>query len=135
MAYKVIDIQGVGPAYAQKLEAAGIITVKHLLAKGATAKGRKAIEVETGIRADLILTWVNHADLFRVKGVGPQFAELLEAAGVDTVKELATRNAANLEAKLVELNEVKHLTRRTPALVEVEKYVERAKKLEPVVTY
>ncbi len=135
MAYKVIDIQGVGPAYAQKLEAAGIITVKQLLAKGATAKGRKAIEEETGIRADLILTWVNHADLFRVKGVGPQFAELLEAAGVDTVKELATRKPANLEAKLVEVNEAKHLTRRTPALVEVEKYVERAKKLDAVVTY
>ena len=135
MSYKIIDIQGIGPVYAEKLVAVGIETVDDLLAKGAEAKGRKALEEETGIRHDLILTWVNHADLFRIKGVGPQFAELLEAAGVDTVKELRNRNAANLAAKLLEVNEEKHLCRRTPVEKEVQKYIDLAKELEPVVTY
>ena len=135
MSYKIIDIQGIGPVYAEKLIAVGIETVDDLLAKGADAKGRKALEEETGIRHDLILTWVNHADLFRVKGVGPQFAELLEASGVDTVKELRNRNAANLAAKMLEVNEEKHLCRRTPVEKEVAKYIELAKGLDVVVTY
>ena len=135
MSYKIIDIQGIGPVYAEKLVAVGSETVDDLLAKGAEAKGRKALEEETGIRHDLILTWVNHADLFRVKGVGPQFAELLEASGVDTVKELRNRNAANLAAKLLEVNEEKHLCRRTPVEKEVAKFIELAKGLDVVVTY
>lgn len=135
MAYKIIDIQGIGPVYAEKLIAVGIETEKQLLAAGATAKGRKELEEKTGIRGDLILTWVNHADLFRIKGVGPQFSELLEAAGVDTVKELRNRNAANLAAKMLEVNEEKHLTRRVPVEAEVQKYIDAAKALEPVVTY
>ena len=135
MIYKIIDIQGIGPVYAEKLIAAGIETVDLLLEKGASAKGRQAIEDETGIRHDLVLTWVNHADLFRVKGVGPQFAELLEAAGVDTVKELRNRNAANLAAKMLEVNEAKHLCKRTPVEKEVQKFIDLAKALEPVVTY
>jgi len=135
MAYKIIDIQGIGPVYAEKLVAAGIETVDQLLEKGKDAKGRKALEEVTGIRHDLILTWVNHADLFRIKGVGPQFSELLEAAGVDTVKELRTRNAANLAAKMLEINEVKHLCKRTPVEKEIQKYIDAAKELEPVVTY
>ena len=93
MSYKIQEIQGIGPAYAEKLIAAGITTSDLLLEKGQTPKGRKELEEATGLSSKLILTWVNHADLFRVKGIGPQFAELLEAAGVDTVKELATRNA------------------------------------------
>lgn len=135
MTYKIIDIQGIGPVYAEKLIAAGIETVDQLLEKGASPKGRKELEEATGIDGGKILTWVNHADLFRVKGVGPQFSELLEAAGVDTVKELRNRNAANLAAKLAEVNEAKHLTRRTPVEVEVAKYIEAAKALEPKVTY
>ena len=135
MIYKIIDIQGIGPVYAEKLIGIGIETVDQLLEKGADAKGRQAIEEATGIRHDLVLTWVNHADLFRIKGVGPQFAELLEAAGVDTVKELRNRNAANLAAKLLEVNEEKHLCRRTPVEKEVQKFVDLAKELEPVVTY
>jgi predicted flap endonuclease-1-like 5' DNA nuclease len=135
MAYKIIDIQGVGPVYAEKLIAVGIETVAQLLKEGASPKGRKALEEKTGIRGDLILTWVNHADLFRIKGVGPQFSELLEAAGVDTVKELRTRNAANLAAKMAEVNEAKHLCKRTPVEKEIAKYIELAQKLEPVVTY
>ena len=135
MIYKIIDIQGIGPVYAEKLIGIGIETVDQLLEKGADAKGRAAIEEATGIRHDLVLTWVNHADLFRVKGVGPQFSELLEAAGVDTVKELRNRNAANLAAKLAEVNEAKHLCRRTPVEKEVAKFIELAKELEPKVTY
>ena len=135
MIYKIIDIQGIGPVYAEKLTAAGIETVDQLLEKAACPKGRQALEEETGIRHDLILTWVNHADLFRVKGVGPQFAELLEAAGVDTVKELRNRNAANLAAKMLEVNEAKHLCRRTPVEKEIQKFIDLAKELEPVVTY
>ena len=135
MTYKIIDIQGIGPVYAEKLIGIGIETVDQLLEKGADAKGRQAIEDSTGIRHDLVLTWVNHADLFRVKGVGPQFAELLEAAGVDTVKELRNRNAANLAAKMLEVNEEKHLCRRTPVEKEVAKFIELAKELEPKVTH
>ena len=135
MTYKIIDIQGIGPVYAEKLIAAGIETVDQLLECGADPAGRKALEEKTGIRHDLILTWVNHADLFRVKGVGPQFSELLEAAGVDTVKELRNRNAANLAAKLLEVNEAKHLCKRTPVEKEVAKYIELAKALDPKVTY
>ena len=135
MTYKIIDIQGIGPVFAEKLIAAGIETVDQLLAKAADAKGRAALEEKTGIRHDLILTWVNHADLFRVKGVGPQFAELLEAAGVDTVKELRTRNAANLAAKMQEVNEAKHLCRRTPVEKEIQKFIDLAKALAPVVSY
>ncbi len=135
MTYKIIDIQGIGPVYAEKLIGIGIETVDQLLEKGADAKGRQGIEDATGIRHDLVLTWVNHADLFRVKGVGPQFAELLEAAGVDTVKELRNRNAANLAAKMLEVNEEKHLCRRTPVEKEVAKFIELAKELEPKVTH
>ncbi len=135
MAYKIIDIQGIGPVYAEKLIAAGIETVDQLLEKGCCPKGRKELEEKTGIRGDLILTWVNHADLFRVKGVGPQFSELLEAAGVDTVKELRNRNAANLAAKMLEVNEAKHLCKRTPVEKEIQKYIDAAKALEPKVTY
>ena len=135
MTYKIIDIQGIGPVYAEKLIAAGIETVDQLLKEGAAPKGRKALEEKTGIRGDLILTWVNHADLFRIKGVGPQFSELLEAAGVDTVKELRNRNAANLAAKMLEVNEEKHLCRRTPVEKEVAKFIELAKGLDVVVTY
>ena len=135
MTYKIIDIQGIGPVYAEKLTAIGIETVDQLLEKGADAKGRQAIEEATGIRHDLVLTWVNHADLFRIKGVGPQFAELLEAAGVDTVKELRNRNAANLAAKMLEVNEEKHLCRRTPVEKEVQKFIDLAKALDPIVTY
>ena len=135
MIYKIIDIQGIGPVYAEKLIAIGIETVDQLLEKGADPKGRQAIEDATGIDHGRVLTWVNHADLFRVKGIGPQFSELLEAAGVDTVKELRNRNAANLAAKLLEVNEEKHLCRRTPVEKEVAKFIELAKALEPVVTY
>ena len=135
MAYKVIDIEGVGAAYAEKLTAAGLTTTAQLLAKCTTPSGRKALAEETGISDKLILKWANHADLFRVKGVGPQFAELLEAAGVDTVKELAHRNAENLAAKMAEVNAEKKLVRRVPVVSEVQKMVDFAKELPGVLTY
>ena len=135
MAYKIIDIEGVGDVYAEKLTAVGIVKVDDLLQKCATPKGRAELAEQTGISDKLILRWTNHADLFRIKGVGPQFAELLEAAGVDTVKELRHRVPENLFQKLTETNEEKHLVRRVPAVTEVAKMVEQAKELEPVVTY
>ena len=135
MAYKIIDIEGVGEAYAEKLIAAGIEKVDQLLDRCAAPKGRKELAEATGISEKLILRWTNHADLFRIKGVGPQFAELLEAAGVDTVKELRGRVPANLQAKLEEVNAEKHLVRRVPAVAEVEKMIEQAKELPAVMEY
>ena len=135
MAYKVIDIEGVGDAYAAKLESAGVKTTDDLLAKAKTKKGRQQLAEETGISEKLILKWANHADLFRIKGVAGQFAELLEAAGVDTVKEFRHRVAANLEPKLVEINEQKHLCGRVPSVAELEKMIAQAKELEPAIEY
>lgn len=106
-----------------------------MLEKGATAAGRAKLAEETGISGKLILKWTNHADLFRIKGIAGQFAELLEAAGVDTVKEFRHRVPANLHAKLVETNEAKNLCNRVPAVSELEKMIAQAKELEPVITY
>lgn len=135
MKYKIIEIEGVGESYAPKLIAAGIETVDELLERGATAKGREKIAAETGIAESLILRWVNHADLFRIDGVGPQFAELLEASGVDTVKEFRHRVAENLAAKMEEVNERRHLTRRVPSAKEIQKMIDQAAELPPMVTY
>ena len=135
MDYKIIDIEGVGDVYAEKLVAAGINKVSELLDKCAAPKGRKELAEATGISEKLILRWTNHADLFRINGVGPQFAELLEAAGVDTVKEFRHRVAENLQPKLVEVNEERHICGRVPAVVEVQKMIDQAKELEPRVTY
>jgi predicted flap endonuclease-1-like 5' DNA nuclease len=135
MGYKIIDVEGIGDAYAKKLKDAGIDTVDELLEKCAKPAGRKALEEQTGISGKLILTWTNHADLMRINGVGPQFSELLEAAGVDTVKELKHRVAANLHAKLVETNEEKNLVNRVPAEVEVQKMIDQAKELPALMEY
>lgn len=135
MNYKVIVIEGVGDVYAEKLQAAGVKTTADILAKCATPKGRQALAEETGISDKLILKWTNHADLMRIKGVGGQFAELLEAAGVDTVKELKHRVPANLQPKMLEVNEAKNLVNRVPSVKEIEKMVAQAKELEPVITY
>ena len=100
MTYKIVDVEGIGPVYAEKLVAAGIDNTEKLLEKCSKPAGRKALEEETGISGKLILTWTNHCDLMRIDGVGPQFSELLEAAGVDTVKELKHRKPENLQPKL-----------------------------------
>ena len=135
MAYKIAEIEGIGDVYAQKLEAAGVKTTDDLLDNASTPRQRKALAEATGISEKLILKWANHADLFRIKGVAGQFAELLEAAGVDTVKELRHRVAANLQPKLVEINEAKNLCNRVPAVSEVEKMIAQAKELEPRLSY
>lgn len=135
MNYKIAEIEGIGEAYAAKLIMAGVETSEELLKAGATPKGRKELAEKTGISPKLIMTWVNHADLFRVKGVGPQFAELLEASGVDTVKELAARNPENLAERVREVNDVQQLCKRAPSVGEVIKMVEIAKALDPAVTY
>ena len=135
MDYKIIDIEGVGDVYAQKLQAAGINKVSELLEKCAAPKGRKELAEATGISDKLILRWTNHADLFRINGVGPQFAELLEAAGVDTVKQFRHRVAENLQPKLAEVNEAKNICNRVPAVSEIQKMIDQAKELEPKVTY
>lgn len=132
---KIEEIEGVGAAYGTKLSEAGVTTVELLLEQGGAAKGRASLAEKTGISEKLILRWVNHADLIRIKGVGPQYAELLEAAGVDTVKELRNRNAANLTAKLVEINEAKNIAGTTPSAKQVETWIEEAKTLEPKVSH
>ncbi len=131
----IIDVEGIGKEYAKKLATVGIKTTDALLKQGATAKGRKIIEEKTKIGHKLVLEWVNLADLFRIKGVGEEYSDLLEEAGVDTVAELAKRNAQNLFEKINEVNKTKKLVRRPPAMSMVESWVEQAKKLKRVVEY
>ncbi|MGB0684411.1 MAG: DUF4332 domain-containing protein [Magnetovibrionaceae bacterium] len=132
---KLVEIEGIGETYAGKLEAAGVTSVEDLLEKGSTPKGRKQLEADSDISGKLILRWVNMADLFRIKGVGEEYADLLEAAGVDTVPELAQRNSDNLAAKMAEVNEEKKLVRQVPGAGSVAKWVAEAKELDRVVTY
>lgn len=133
--YKIEEIEGIGPVMGEKLREAGITTTDKLLESTLTPKQRKDLAESTGISLKLILKFANMADLFRITGVGQEYAELLEAAGVDTVPELAQRNAENLTAKMEEVNEEKSLVRRTPSLTSVEKWVEEAKKLPRALTY
>lgn len=135
MVYNIAEIEGVSSVYSEKLKAAGINTVDGLLDKCAGKAGRASLAKETGIEEKLILKWANHADLFRINGIGPQFSELLEEAGVDTVKELRTRNAENLYAKIKEVNEAKSLVRRLPSLDQITKMIEEAGKAEVRMTY
>lgn len=135
MAYNIIDIEGIGPVYAEKLGVVGIKTVEALLEAGASKKGRDEIAEKTGIGYAHILRWVNMADLFRIKGVAEETSDLLEKAGVDTVKELRNRNAENLHAKLVAVNEEFNLSGRVPSLSQVEGFIAQAKELAPTVTH
>jgi predicted RecB family nuclease len=130
-------IEGVGDRQAEKLRAAGIATVESLLANGNTKKRREKLAAETKISEKSILKWVNHADLMRIKGVSGQYSELLEAAGVDTVKELKHRNADNLAEAMEKTNSRKKtpLVRRTPSAKVVQKWIDQAKDLKAVVKY
>jgi predicted flap endonuclease-1-like 5' DNA nuclease len=132
---KLSTIEGIGGSYEQKLNSLGIKSLKAFLDKGKTKKGRVDLAEESGISEKLILRWINHADLMRIKGIGGEFSEILEAAGVDTVPELARRNAENLVAKINEVNEEKKLVRRTPTVKMVESWVNQAKELPRVVEY
>ena len=132
---KITEIEGIGPVLGEKLEGAGVKDTDTLLEKGCTKAGRKALAEATGISESKILTFVNMADLFRIKGVGGEFAELMVASGVDTVKELATRNAANLAEKLAEVNAAKKLTRQVPNQSQCEDWVKQAGELPATITH
>lgn len=132
---KLTTIEGIGPTYAQTLKDADISTTEDLLEQGASSHGRKAIAEKTGISGKLVLRWINMADLFRIKGVGEEYADLLEAAGVDTVPELAQRNPGNLHQKMVEVNQTKKLVRQVPGQTQVTEWVNQAKALPRRVTY
>ncbi len=128
-------IEGIGEAYAAKLEQAGINSIEALLEACCEKKGRKTIAEQTGISEKLILNWVNRADLARIKGVSTQYADLLECAGVDTVPELAQRKPENLQAKMAEVNEEKNLVRKVPSVSQVEDWVAQAKALPRVIKH
>ncbi len=130
---KLSEIEGIGEKYAEKMSAAGISTVEALLEKGGDKKGRKEIAEKSGISEKVILNWVNRADLTRIKGVSTQYADLLECAGVDSVPELAQRNAENLAAKMEEVNAEKNLVRKTPSATQVTDWVKQAKELPKAV--
>ena len=131
----ILDIEGVGPAFAAKLKAAGVATVEALLEKAASAKGRKDLAAASGLDETRILEWVNRADLYRIKGVASEYSDLLEAAGVDSPAELAHRVPANLVAKMTELNAAKKIVRKLPTESQVADWVEQSKKLPKLVTH
>ena len=132
---KLSDIEGIGAVYEKKLNKAGIRGTQSLLKKGATPKARAALEAATGIGGKLLLEWVNHADLYRIKGVGSEFSDLLEEAGVDTVVELAQRKADNLHKAILVVNAKKKLVRRPPSEKMVAGWIAQAKKLPRAVQY
>ncbi len=132
---KLETIEGIGEIYAEKLEQAGVGSLEALLGQGKMPKGRADLAEKTGITGKLILKWVNRADLFRIKGIGEEYADLLEIAGVDTVPELAQRNAENLYNKINEVNQERKLVRRLPSLAQVIDWVEQAKELPRAITY
>lgn len=132
---KVEDIEGIGPVYASQLQAAGINTSDQLLEQAGPKAGRDALAASTGISGKLLLEWVNACDLMRIKGIGSQFSDLLEAAGVDSAAELAQRNPANLATTFAELNAARATTRRAPSEEMVADWIEQAKKLPKVVTH
>jgi len=135
VAKKIESIEGIGPKFGEALRSAGVRTVDDLLEAGATKKARGTLAQRTGISEVRVLKCVNMADLFRINGVASQYAELLENAGVDTVKELKHRNAINLANKMTEVNEEKNLVRRTPSVKVIEGWISQAGKLPPKVTY
>jgi predicted flap endonuclease-1-like 5' DNA nuclease len=133
---KIEDVEGIGPAFAQKLSAAGVTTTDALLDRGATSSGRDRLSQETGISERLLLEWVNHADLMRINGVGSEYADLLEAAGVDSCAELARRNAANLATTFQELDAARPNTvRQIPSETTIAGWIDQADKLAKIVSH
>ena len=132
---KIEDLEGVGPVYAAKLREAGVQTTDDLLAQAGPAAGRKALATSTGISPDPLLRWTNHADLYRVSGIGSEYADLLEASGVDSCAELAQRNPANLATTMAEANAARSLVRRLPTEEVVKGWIEQAKTLPKAVTH
>lgn len=132
---KLTSIEGIGPSYAEALEGAGVNSIETLLEAAATPKSRADLAAKSGLTGTLILKWANRADLARVKGIGEEYADLLEAAGVDTVPDLARRNPANLAAKLATVNEEKQLVRKVPSEKQVQNWVASAKALPRALEY
>jgi predicted flap endonuclease-1-like 5' DNA nuclease len=132
---RIDNIEGIGPAYAERLRAAGVRSTRALLERGGNPKGRRELAAALNIDETRILEWVNHADLFRVRGIGSEYSDLLEAAGVDTVPELRQRNSKALYEALVRTNETKKLVRKLPTADQVAKWVEQAKTLPRVIEY
>ena len=132
---KIEEIEGIGPAFGAKLTAAGVMTTEQLLERGASRKGRTELAGTTGITDTLILEWVNHADLMRIKGVGSEYSDLLEAAGVDSPAELAQRNAANLALAIADVNEKKKLVRQAPSDSVVAGWIAEAKTMKKIVEH
>ncbi len=135
MSYKIEEIEGIGETYGAKLSAAGITDTDMLLERCGSRQGRAEAATATGLTEAQLLKWANMADLMRVSGIGKQFAELLECSGVDTVKELATRNAANLTTKMNEVNEVKKLNKGSISEEQVQGWIGQAKSLDPAITH
>jgi len=135
MRYKIETVEGIAKVYGEKLRQAGVNRTDQLLDRCAGKKGRKELAAACGIEEKLILKWTNCCDLMRVRGVGEEYSELLEAAGVDTVKELRTRKPENLHKAMVEANQKRKMVRQTPGLKQVEKWVAHAKELTPMMTY
>ena len=133
--YSIAEMRAIGPFYAGKLKAVGIRSSRKLLERASTPKGRKQLAEASGIQPDNILKWANMADLMRVPGVAADYAELLSAAGVDTVKELKRRNVANLVARMAAANEKKKMVELLPSEKRVARWVELAKLLDPMMTY
>jgi predicted flap endonuclease-1-like 5' DNA nuclease len=129
------EIEGIGDAYAGKLEEAGVKTVEALLEKGESKAGRTELAEATGLSMHQLLEWVNRADLMRIKGVGSEYGDLLEADGVDSPAELAQRNAENLAAKFVEINDAKKLVRSVPSATVVQGWIDHAKTIDKAVTH
>ncbi len=134
---KIETIEGIGPKNRKQLAKAGVTTTQGLLKAGGAKAGRKQLAKDSGCTEKELLGWVNRADLMRVRGVGEEYSDLLEASGVDTVKELRTRKPANLHAKMLDVNTAKkrRLVRRPPSLSEVERWVAHAKELKPAVSH
>lgn len=132
---KIVDVEGIGPSYAEKLEAVGIRTTDDLLMAGASSGGRERVAAQTGISGKLILEWVNHVDLMRLDGVGSEYADLLEAAGVDSCAELSHRSAKNLAETFQELDAERNTVRNIPSEAVIQRWIDQAKELDKVVTH
>jgi len=135
MSYPIEEIQGIGPAYGKQLSAAGIVTTQDLLELCATPAGRDKIGEACGLSTDQLLSFANMADLMRVSGVGKQFAELLHAAGIDTVKELAARNPDNVAEKLAAVNADKNLAKAVPSAGQLQEWISAAASMDAILTY
>jgi predicted flap endonuclease-1-like 5' DNA nuclease len=135
MTYRIEQIEGIGPSYASKLAKSGVTNTGHLLDQWGSAKGRKAVAQATGLDEAQLLAWANMADLMRIDGVGEEYSELLEAAGVDTVKELKHRKADNLTSRMAEVNATRNLVRQVPSAKQVAKWIEQAQSLPALISH